>query len=147
MWVEGYFDTTIENIRGQDRSRDVLIENMFNQIHGSPQVIAAGETSYKDGELAVSMKGTHALYSYFSWADNNKRSVPHEIKTGKPAAEGTADRVFLHRLNHVISWAYMLHMAWGMSGVGAEISLACLMRWGPEDILHSFMMWAIMMVL
>ena len=46
----------------------------------------------------------------------------------------------------LISWAYMLHMAWGMSGVGAEISLACLMRWGPEDILHSFMMWAIMMV-
>jgi hypothetical protein len=68
MWVEGYFDTTIDNIRGQDRSQDVVIENMFNQIHGSPQVIASGETSYKDGELAASMKGTHALYSYFSWA-------------------------------------------------------------------------------
>ena len=68
MWVEGYFDTTIENLRGQDRSRDVLIENLFNQIHGSPQVIASGETSYKDGELAASMKGTHALYSHFSWA-------------------------------------------------------------------------------
>ena len=67
MWVEGYFDTTIDNIRGQDRSRDVMIENMFNQIHGSPQVIASGETSYKDGELAASMKGTHALSSHFSW--------------------------------------------------------------------------------
>lgn len=68
MWVEGYFDTTIENLQGQDRSRDVLIENLFNQIHGSPQVIASGETSYKDGEIAASMKGTHALYSHFSWA-------------------------------------------------------------------------------
>ncbi len=68
MWIEGYFNTTIENIRGQDRSRDVTIENMFNQIHGSPQVIASGETSYKDGDLIGSMKGTHALYSHFSWS-------------------------------------------------------------------------------
>jgi hypothetical protein len=68
MWVEGYFDTAIENLRGQDGSRDVLIENLFNQIHGSPQVIASGETSYRDGELAASTKGTHALYSHFSWA-------------------------------------------------------------------------------
>ena len=43
----------------------------------------------------------------------------------------------------VISWAYMLHMSWKMSG---DITLACLMRWGPEDIAHSLMMWAIMMV-
>jgi len=43
----------------------------------------------------------------------------------------------------VISWAYMLHMSWKMSG---DITLACLMRWGPEDIAHSFVMWAIMMV-
>ncbi len=67
MWVEGYFDTTIENIRGKDPNRDVVIDNLFNQIHGSSHVIASGETSYKDGELAASMKGTHALYSHFSW--------------------------------------------------------------------------------
>jgi predicted metal-binding membrane protein len=46
----------------------------------------------------------------------------------------------------LISWAYMLHMAWVMSESGTEITLACLMHWGPEDILHSFMMWGIMMV-
>jgi predicted metal-binding membrane protein len=46
----------------------------------------------------------------------------------------------------LISWAYMFHMAWVMSKTETEITLACLMRWGPEDILHSFMMWAIMMV-
>jgi hypothetical protein len=68
MWVEGIFDTTIENIRGQDRSQDVMIENMFNQIHSSPQVIASGETWYEDGEHVLSTKDTHALYSNFSWA-------------------------------------------------------------------------------
>jgi predicted metal-binding membrane protein len=46
----------------------------------------------------------------------------------------------------LISWAYMLHMAWEVSGAGTEITLACLMRWGPGDISHSFIMWATMMV-
>jgi predicted metal-binding membrane protein len=46
----------------------------------------------------------------------------------------------------LISWAYMLHMGWGMSGTGMEITLACLAQWGPGDIAHSFIMWAIMMV-
>jgi len=68
MWVEGIFNTTIENIRGQERSRDVMIVNMFNQIHSSPQVIASGETWCEDGEHVLSIKGTHALYSNFSWA-------------------------------------------------------------------------------
>lgn len=46
----------------------------------------------------------------------------------------------------VISWGYMLHMNWGMSGTETEITLACLTRWGPGDIAHMFLMWAIMMV-
>jgi len=46
----------------------------------------------------------------------------------------------------LISWAYMLHMAWEVSGAGTEITLACLMRWGSGDISHSFIMWATMMV-
>ena len=67
MWVDGIFDTTIENIRGQDRNRNVVIENMFNQIHSSPQVIASGESRCDDSGHIFSMKGTHALYSKFSW--------------------------------------------------------------------------------
>ncbi len=67
MWIDGIFDTTIENIRGQDRNRDVVIENMFNQIHSSPQVIASGETRCDDSGHIFSIKGTHALYSKFSW--------------------------------------------------------------------------------
>jgi hypothetical protein len=68
MWVEGIFDTTVENVRGQERNRDVVIENMYNLIHSSPQVIAAGETWCEDSKFAVSIKGTHALYSHFSWS-------------------------------------------------------------------------------
>ncbi len=45
----------------------------------------------------------------------------------------------------IISWASMLHMTWEMSGTGEEITLACLMNWGPRDIAHMFMMWGIMM--
>ena len=45
----------------------------------------------------------------------------------------------------IISWAYMLRMAWEMSGTGEEITLACLMNWGPRDIAHMFIMWGIMM--
>jgi predicted metal-binding membrane protein len=46
----------------------------------------------------------------------------------------------------LISWAYMLHMGWRISGTGTEITLACMMHWGPGDIAHMFVMWAIMMV-
>ena len=46
----------------------------------------------------------------------------------------------------LISWASMLRMARGMYGAGTEITLACLVDWGPGDIAHMFMMWAIMMV-
>lgn len=67
MWVDGIFDTTIENIRGQDRSQDVMIVNMFNQIHSSPQVIASGDTWCKECEHVLSTKGTHSLSSPFSW--------------------------------------------------------------------------------
>lgn len=67
MWVDGLFDTTIENLRGQDRNKDVVIENMFNQVHASTQVVAAGETWCEDGGFVLSTKGTHALYSHFSW--------------------------------------------------------------------------------
>jgi hypothetical protein len=67
MWVDGIFDSAIENIRGQDRDRDVVIENMFNQLHATTQVVASGETWCKDGAFDLSTKGTHALYSHFSW--------------------------------------------------------------------------------
>ena len=67
MWVDGIFDTTIENIKGQNRDKEVAINNMFNMIHSSHQVIASGETRCDDSGHIFSMKGTHALYSKFSW--------------------------------------------------------------------------------
>lgn len=67
MWVDGLFDTTIENIKGQDKGREVSIDNMFNLIHSSPQVIASGESKCHEMGHTFSLKGTHALYSRFSW--------------------------------------------------------------------------------
>jgi len=68
MWIDGLFDTTIENLRGQDRSKDVVIENMFNHLHATTQVVASGETVCEDSRFVLSTKGTHALHSHFSWA-------------------------------------------------------------------------------
>jgi len=45
-----------------------------------------------------------------------------------------------------ISWAYMLNMAWRPSGSGMENTGPCLMRWGPWNFLHMFIMWVVMMV-
>ncbi len=68
MWVEDIFDTTVESLRGQDRDQTVVIENMFNYLHSTRQVVASGETWWKDGDdYTFSTKGTHALYSKFSW--------------------------------------------------------------------------------
>jgi predicted metal-binding membrane protein len=46
----------------------------------------------------------------------------------------------------VFAWAYMLHMAWEMLGKGMYIDLACLCHWRPRDLVHTFIMWSIMMV-
>ena len=50
-------ESTIEAIRGRDRSKTVSFENMFNQIHSSSQVIARGAASYDDGEIRFDNDG------------------------------------------------------------------------------------------
>lgn len=45
----------------------------------------------------------------------------------------------------VLSWAYMLHMGWGMGGTERETTLACVSPWGTGDLVHYFFMWTIMM--
>jgi hypothetical protein len=66
--IEGLLESAIENIRGWDRDQPVTFQNMFNQIHGSTQVIAQGDTAYDDGEIIVNNEGTHALHSHFDWS-------------------------------------------------------------------------------
>lgn len=68
MHSEGLFDMAVEAIRGADKSREVLLENAFNQIHAPAQVLALGGTRLTDPEIGFEMEGTHALYSRFSWA-------------------------------------------------------------------------------
>jgi hypothetical protein len=66
--IEGLLEGSIEHLRGTDRSKPVTIENMFNQLHSSPQVVAEGATRYDDGVIVVDTEGTHSLYSHFSWS-------------------------------------------------------------------------------
>jgi len=66
--IEGLLESEIENIRGWDREQPVTFQNMFNQIHGSTQVLAQGDTAYDDGAIAVTNEGTHALHSHFDWS-------------------------------------------------------------------------------
>jgi hypothetical protein len=68
MWVSGVFDTSVEALRGVDRNRDVVLENIFNQIHAPVQTVAFGSTSLRDDELAMNLEGSHALFSRFSWS-------------------------------------------------------------------------------
>ncbi len=72
MWIDGVFDTTVEALRGVDRDRDVVLENIFNQIHAPTQTLAFGSTSFKEGELAMEFKGSHALFSRFAWSQRTR---------------------------------------------------------------------------
>lgn len=67
MWIDGYFNTTINAIRAKDDKGEVVLSNLFNQIHSSQQVLARGETRGTDGAFDIKNKDTHALYSTFSW--------------------------------------------------------------------------------
>jgi hypothetical protein len=59
--------TVVTQIRGRDKSRPAVFENMFNQIHAPTQVLALGDTEYDDGVVRFSTTGTHGLFSRFDW--------------------------------------------------------------------------------
>lgn len=65
--IEGLLETTVEALRGPDPAREVVLENLFNQIHGPTHVVARGTTAYRDRGLTIDTSGTHALSSRFSW--------------------------------------------------------------------------------
>jgi hypothetical protein len=65
--IPGILDTIITPIRGRDRAKPVMFENIFNQIHAPRQVLATGNTTYNDGVIVVKNERTHGLYSNFEW--------------------------------------------------------------------------------
>ncbi len=65
--IPGLLKTVVTRIRGRDRAKPVLFENIFNQIHAPTQVLATGATEYDDGTIRMSMGRSHGLYSDFEW--------------------------------------------------------------------------------
>jgi len=59
--------SVVTQIRGRDRSKPVLFENIFNQIHAPTQVIALGDSEYDDGVVRFINSGSHGLFSMFEW--------------------------------------------------------------------------------
>jgi len=59
--------TVVTQIRGRDKSKPVLFENIFNQIHAPTQVIALGESEYDDGVVRFRTAASHGLFSQFEW--------------------------------------------------------------------------------
>ena len=68
--------TVVTQIRGRDRSRPVLFENIFNQIHAPTQVIALGDSEYDDGVVRFRTAGSHGLFSHFEWRVTDPVSAP-----------------------------------------------------------------------
>lgn len=58
----------VTQIRGRDRSKPVIFENCFNQIHAPQQVIALGDAEYDDGVIRFDNRETHGLFSSFDWS-------------------------------------------------------------------------------
>jgi hypothetical protein len=65
--IHGLLKSVVETIRGQDREKLVTIDNMYNQVHSTTQVIASGDTEYDDGTIRVNTHGSHGLWSHFNW--------------------------------------------------------------------------------
>jgi hypothetical protein len=68
--------TVVTQIRGRDKSKPVLFENIFNQIHAPTQVIALGESEYDDGAVKFKISGTHGLFSNFEWRVSESPAAP-----------------------------------------------------------------------
>jgi hypothetical protein len=67
MRIEGLLDTTVEAIKSADRTGEVRLVNVHNQIHASDHAIATGNTRFEDRGLTMTTADTHAIYSSFSW--------------------------------------------------------------------------------
>jgi hypothetical protein len=65
--IDDRLKTVVSQIKGRDKSKPVLFENIFNQIHASTQVVALGDTDYSDGTIVVTTSQTHGLFSNFEW--------------------------------------------------------------------------------
>ena len=65
--IPGLLESVVSRIRGRDRGKPVVFENMFNQIHSPTQVLAFGSTEYDDGTIRMSTAKTHGLFSHFEW--------------------------------------------------------------------------------
>ncbi len=68
MEIAGRFSARVEAIRAADRTGEVKLVNLFNQIHGAEHVLARGTTEHAGQAPAISTQDTHALYSRFSWS-------------------------------------------------------------------------------
>jgi hypothetical protein len=68
--------TVVTQIRGRDKSKPVLFENIFNQIHAPTQVIALGDSEYDDGVVRFTTNGSHGLFSQFEWRVSDALSAP-----------------------------------------------------------------------
>lgn len=66
--IAGRLKAAVTQIRGRDKSKPVLFENIFNQIHSPTQVLALGETEYTDDAIVIRNTGSHGLFSTFDWA-------------------------------------------------------------------------------
>jgi hypothetical protein len=71
--------TVVTQIRGRDRSKPVMFENIFNQIHAPTQVIALGESEYDDGIVRFRTSGSHGLFSHFEWSVTDQKSAPNAM--------------------------------------------------------------------
>ena len=65
--VGNVMESVVTPLPGTHNNVPVTIENMFNQIHGSSQIVAQGETKYSDGTITIDTSRTHALISRFNW--------------------------------------------------------------------------------
>jgi hypothetical protein len=66
--IAGRLKAFVTQIRGRDRSKPVVFDNCFNQIHASTQVLALGDTEYDDQRIVIRTTGSHGLFSMFDWA-------------------------------------------------------------------------------
>jgi hypothetical protein len=60
----------VSQIRGRDKTKPVMFENCFNQIHSPSQTLALGDTEYNDEAIAITTTQTHGLFSNFDWKVN-----------------------------------------------------------------------------
>ena len=65
--IDGVLESTVKGKKGVDKTSNVVLLNLPNQIHGPEHNLGFGDTKFQGEKVKFQMEYSNAIFSNFSW--------------------------------------------------------------------------------